>query len=307
MKHRDIIFPTPLTPGDTIAVCSPAGAVDTAKVEGMVGVLTARGWNVRVMPHALGSEGNYSASASNRLEDLRAALNDPDVRAIICSRGGYGAVQLVESLEKLDLRHDPKWVVGYSDICVLHALLSSRGIASVHASMAGHIMLGEDDPDNAALFDILEGRFPSFNFDACPQYDRPGVVQGRLVGGNMAVLTALIGTPLDIFDKDTILFIEDIAEPIYKIERMLYQLALAGILPNLKGLVVGQFTDYKPDRSYATMEQMIYDMVAPYSYPVAFNAPVGHVDHNIPMIENARVTLKVVGPQYNSLIFHDHA
>jgi muramoyltetrapeptide carboxypeptidase len=117
------------------------------------------------------------------------------------------------------------------------------------------------------------------------------------------VLTALIDTPYNILLRDKILFIEDISEPIYKIERMLYQLQLSGVLPNLRGLIVGQFTEYRPSDSYKDMNDMIADMVAPYKYPVAFNAPIGHVDHNIPVIESAHVTLKVTNTGQNHLIY----
>ena len=301
---NDIIFPAPLHPGDTIAICSPAGAVSPQKVQGAVDVLRRQGWNVRVMPHALGSHGNYSGTDAERYSDLYDALTDPSVRAVLCSRGGYGVVHILQQLDKnVSLADDPKWIIGFSDISALHAWATRQNVASIHASMAGHIMLGEDDPDNEALFSILRGDIPVFTFPSCPRFDRPGVAKGRLVGGNLAVLAHLIGTRFDIFAPDTILFIEDVAEPIYKIERIFYQLRIAGVLEKLAGLIVGQFTEYRPDKSYDTMEAMISDMVAPYSYPVAFNVPIGHVDHNIPVIENATVTLKVTNSDTNSLIY----
>ena len=158
--------------------------------------------------------------------------------------------------------------------------------------------------NNAALFNILSGVREAVSFPAS-SYDRPGIATGRLIGGNLAVLADLIDTRFDVFKPGTVLFIEDVSEPIYKIERILYQLRLSGVLPNLAGLIVGQFTEYKADNSYKTMEQMVSDMVAPYSYPVAFQAPIGHVDHNIPVIENAKVTLKVTTTGENFLIYWD--
>lgn len=303
MNKQDIIFPRPLAKGDTIAICSPAGAVAQEKVEGAVKVLEDQGYKVRIMPSALGSYGIYSASDEERLADMQTALNDPEVRAVLCSRGGYGVVHILDQLDRTDLRKDPKWIIGFSDISAIHALTARQGLASIHSSMAGHIMRGAEDPDNATLFQILEGKRPEFVFPSCPRYDRPGIATGRLVGGNLAVLADLIGTKFDIFEPGIILFIEDIAEPIYKIERILYQLRIADILPRLGGLLVGQFTEYQPDKSYDTMEQMICDMVEPYSYPVAFNVPIGHVDHNVPVIENATVTLKVTTTNQNMLIY----
>lgn len=299
---KDIIFPAPLKEGDTIAICSPAGPVSAASVEGAKRVLEGQGWQVRVMPHTLGHSGIYSGTPDERLGDLRDALLDDNVKAIICSRGGYGVVHIVDQLDALPLREHAKWVVGFSDISALHAVMARAGIASVHASMTGHIARGAHDEDNAALFGILRGEHPTFSFPGT-NLDRPGTAQGRIVGGNLAVLADLMGTRFDILQPDTILFVEDVAEPIYKIERIFYQLRLAGVLPRLKGLVVGKFTEYKPDASYHTMEDMIADMVAPYGYPVAFSAPIGHVDHNIPVIENARVTLKVTHDADNHIIY----
>lgn len=296
------IFPRPLRRGDRIAVCSPAGPANAANVEGAVEVLRAEGWEPVVMPHALGRQGAYSGSADERFDDLHHALSDPSVRAILCSRGGYGAVHNLDRLAALPLTADPKWIIGFSDISALHALMASRDIASLHASMAGHIKLGPDDPDNAALFNILRGERPAFSFPSHP-FDRPGIAEGTVLGGNLAVLADLISTPFDIIRPDTILFIEDVSEPIYKIERILYQLRLSGVLPALRALIVGQFTDYRPGESYTDMESMIRGMTAPYRYPVAFGAPIGHVDHNIPVIENARATLKVTTTGQNHLIY----
>lgn len=298
-----IQFPKPLQPGDKIAICSPAGAIAPEKVEGAVNVLLAEGWTPVVMPHTLGKNGIYSGSDDERFDDLRAAFADPEIRAILCSRGGYGVVHLMDRLNRLDLESDPKWVIGFSDISALHAMMASKGIASIHAPMTGQIQLGTSDPDTASLFAILRGERPVYTFPA-HQYDRQGIADGKLIGGNLAVLADLINTPYDIFEPGTILFIEDVSEPIYKIERILYQLKLNGVLGRLGGLIVGQFTEYKPDASYQDMYDMIRDMTAGYKYPIAFDVPVGHVDHNIPLIESADITLKVSPSGTNSIIFH---
>lgn len=300
--NKDIIYPRPLKEGDTIAILAPAGIINPEHVEFATPVLEEQGWKVKVMPHTLGQWGNYSGTPAERLSDLEDAFLDPEVRAILCARGGYGVVHLLDSLNKLPIEKDPKWVIGYSDISALHAFMASKGIASIHASMTSHIRKGAEDIDNKVLFEILRGDAPAFTFDS-HQYDRLGQCSGKLVGGNVAVIAELINTPYDIIEEDTILFIEDIAEPIYKIERIMYQLRLSGILPRLRGLIVGQFTEYKPDDNYADMETMIYDMVKPYDFPVAFNVPIGHVDHNIPVIESAKVTLKVTASGQNHLIF----
>ncbi|MDE6269778.1 MAG: LD-carboxypeptidase [Muribaculaceae bacterium] len=294
-------IPAPLRDGDRIAIVSPAGPVDSALVYAAADTLRAQGYLVDIYPSALGKVGQYAASDSARLADLRDALMNDSVRAIMCSRGGYGAVHLLDSLSQLPLARDPKWLIGFSDISALHALLASRGIASIHGNMCKHMALGPDDEDNAMMLAMLRGYRPTYELPA-DSLNRPGRAAGRLLGGNLAVIAELINTPYDVIVPGTILFIEDVEEPIYKIERIMYQLRLSGVLPRLAGLVVGQFTGYRPNASYETMEQMIADMVAPYGYPVAFNAPIGHVDHNVPVIQSAEVVLDVT-PDGGTLSF----
>lgn len=290
---NNIIYPKPLQKGDKIAILSPAGIINPDYVNNAVKVLKSQGWEPYVATYTLGKSGNYSGTIEQRLGDLKTALADANVRAILCSRGGYGVVHLLDELNKLPFNEDPKWIIGFSDISALHALMTSKGIASIHASMTKHLseFIGKDD-DAIALFKILKGELPTYNFEY-NHYNRTGSTSGRIIGGNLAVLAQLIRTPFDIFEKDTILFIEDICEPIYKVERILYQLRLAGILGNLKGLIIGQFTEWSPDANYNNMNDMIADMIAPYSYPVVFDAPIGHVKHNIPIIENAQIDLSV--------------
>lgn len=294
-------IPAPLRDGDRIAIVSPSGPVDSALVYAAADTLRGQGYRVDIFPSALGKCGQYAASDSARLADLSAALTDSTVRAILCSRGGYGAVHLLDSLSALPLERDPKWLIGFSDISALHALLASRGIASIHGNMCKHIALGPDDEDNATFLAMLRGYRPAYEF-AADSLNRCGQASGRLLGGNLAVIAELINTPYDVIQPGTILFIEDVEEPIYKIERIMYQLRLSGVLPRLGGLIVGQFTGYRPNDSYETMERMIADMTAPYTYPVAFNVPIGHVDHNVPVIQSAEVTLKVT-PEGTSLSF----
>lgn len=299
------VYPRPLKKGDKIAICSPAGKIKEKIVLDAAAKLREEGFVVQIMPHALGENGSFSGTADERLADLKAAFADPEVRAILCSRGGYGVVHLMDNLAKLPIEDDPKWVIGFSDISALHALMASKGIASIHASMCAHIKEGFDDPDNSDLLDILSGKSPAHIFES-HDYDRQGIATGKLLGGNLAVIAELINTPYDVIQPDTILFIEDVSEPIYKIERILYQLRLSGVLDKIKGMIIGQFTDYKPDDNHTDMESMIRDVIAPYSFPVAFNVPIGHVDHNIPLIESAKITLKVSPSGHNSIIFHQH-
>lgn len=265
---RPAATPRPLRDGDKIAILSPAGPVDSTLVLAAADTLRAQGFEVEIMPHALGRVGQYAAADSDRLADLRAALTDTTVRAIMCSRGGYGAVHLLDSLAALPLGADPKWLIGFSDISALHALLASRNIASIHGNMCKHMALGPDDEDNQTMLAMLRGHRPVYNFEP-DSLNRCGSASGRLLGGNLAVIAELINTPYDVIRPGTVLFIEDVEEPIYKTERIMYQLRLSGVLQSLAGLVVGQFSGARPNDQYETTAQMIADMVAPTRFPVA--------------------------------------
>lgn len=293
MSELSLLTPRPLVRGDRVAIVSPAGIIKPQLVYNCLPVLADRGWVAYVGENTFNRHGTFAGTDEERYADLETALLDPDTRAIICARGGYGAVHLLERLDRLPLRDDPKWIVGYSDISALHALMTRHGIKSIHAPMTKHISQHKGaDEDSGRLFALLEGERTETRAEGHP-LNRPGRAEGLLVGGNLAVIAGLISTPFDVIKPGRILFIEDIAEPIYKTERILYTLRLSGALTSLAGLVVGRFTDYAPDRGSKTMEEMIARMVADYDYPVAYNFPVGHVDHNVPLVCSSEVILEV--------------
>lgn len=294
--------PPLLTDGDVVALLSPASAIDPTLLDGAAAALSAEGFTPRIMPHAKGSSGSFSATAANRLADIDAAICDPEVKAIICGRGGYGAVHMLSNIRL----SRPVWLAGFSDISALHALWHSNGIRSIHSSMAKELTICECPANeaNRRLFNILRtGMMPSIEFPSHP-LNRNGIAFGIMRGGNLAVLDGLVSTPFDLMAlPDTILVIEDIAEPIYKVERMLMRLKLSGVLDRLRGLIVGQFTDYRPSRDWQNMYDMIASLTTDVPYPVAFNAPIGHVAANLPFIQGAEVTL-TVSPK-TTIISHD--
>lgn len=299
---RPLLVPQPLSPGDRIAIVSPAGIARAADVFNAACAIERQGWEPVVMPHALGRHGSFSGTEYERFSDLCRAMTDPQIRAAVCSRGGYGAVHLLERLDALPLRDDPKWLIGFSDITALHALMVRHGIASVHGPMTRYIGAeGGFNPDFKALCGILRGGMPHYRLKPHP-LNRPGSAEGRFTGGNLAVMSGLISTPFDMMRPDTVLFIEDIAEPIYKVERQLRQLRMNGVLPRLKALLTGAFTDYRPDANYETMERMIADAVAGYDYPVAFGIPAGHGGRSLPLIEGAEVRIEV-SPAETAILF----
>lgn len=308
----DIIYPSPLAPGDTVAILSPASAVRREYVDGAAALLRREGYRPLVMPRATGSEsGSYAASDADRLADLTAALADTSVRAILCARGGYGAVRLIDRIPPQTIRTDPKWLIGYSDVSALHAMMFHAGVASLHAPMARH--LTEADPAAAptrTLLDILAGRrevlytlppaLCDFGDGSPRDGNSHGTAAGILRGGNLAVLNGLAATPYDILraseGERVILFVEDISEPIYAVERMLCRLHLAGTLGRLAGIIFGRFTEYRPDSNFPTMEAMLRRRLHEWglgALPTVYGFDVGHVADNLPIVEGARATLSV--------------
>lgn len=301
-----VFYPEPLKSGDKIALISPASAVKEEYVYAAMHRLLERGYQPEVMEYALGHEdGNFAASKGDRLMDLFEALENDEYKAIFCTRGGYGCCQLLANLSYGMVANNPKWLIGFSDVSALLAAWYASGIASIHGPMAKHLAINPaDDPCTIALFNMLEngGRF-DYNF-APHDFNRLGQATGVIRGGNMAVLTDLAGTPYDLFDSandrnndGVILFFEDIAEPIYKVNRMLWRLFLNGTLLRVKGIIFGQFTEYKPDKNFDTMEDMIRQFIdnalLPDNIPIVYNFPLGHTDRNYPVTEGAKVELTV--------------
>lgn len=289
------VRPAPLLPGDLVAIVSPAGIVDRPQIEAAAARLRDRGFRVTVGPHALDRlstpEGNVAGTDADRLADLAAALTAPDVKAILCSRGGYGAVRLLDGLGRLQF--GPKWLIGFSDICALHALMSSRGIMSLHCGMTR--MLSRCEPDNhdvAAMFDILAGRPAGYSFAPHP-LNRHGRVTAPLIGGNLAVLQALIATPCDLLTRRrAILFLEDINEPVYKVERMILQLKMAGRLADTAAVMLGRFSDSATKTSLDVAGPLMPHL-RPLGIPLACGLPIGHLGPNRPLLIGAEATLDI--------------
>lgn len=287
------IIPPLLSQGDTIAFISPAGIARQENVIMAQRILQERGYKVVVSEHAFGQYGSKSGSVGERLSDLRAMWHEPEVKAIISTRGGYGAVELLSQLGDDNLASAPKWLVGFSDISVLHALLYYKGVCSVHGPMAKHISAcGGESPELDALLSTLTTGHARIEAPYHP-LNRIGTVEAPIIGGNLAVISALAATDYSVFRPGTILFLEDISEPIYRVERLLYELELNGVLGKLAGLALGSFINYQPDLNHPSMEWMIADMVKKYDFPVAFNLPCGHGDKCMPFIHGKRAKLSV--------------
>ena len=297
-----MIVPQSLQPGDKIAIISPATIVKPEYIDGAVGRLQAEGFEPVAMPHAKGpASGTYAASFAHRLSDLRGALSDPDYKAVLCARGGYGCVHLLPHFEPEFLREKAKWIIGFSDVSALQAMMLRAGVMSVHGPMAKHLSEeSADDYCSQALYRLLRGGLPAEYFAAPNPLNLPGKGSGMLIGGNLAVLNGLAATPWDEFalalEEDVILFVEDISEAIYAVERMIRRLILSGVIGKVKGIIFGHFTDYRPSANFPDMETMLSSLLREFgidSIPVAFDFPAGHTPDNLPLVIGAPTTLSV--------------
>ncbi len=285
-------FPPFLKPGDQVRIISPSGKIDPALINGAVDRLHHWDFNPVCGRYAKCTHGRFAGTVDERLYDLMEALYDSSVKAIICSRGGYGAIHLLDLVDPEVIRQNPKWLIGFSDITALHALMQNTGMASIHAPMARHLA-EEDDFSAAALRNLLLGEIPHYSFES-HSLNREGECSGVLRGGNLSVLLGLRGTKYDFPAENTILFIEEIGEEPYHVERMMLNLKMSGVLSKLSGLIVGQFTDFEEDPGmFRSVNEIIADTVSDYDYPVAFNFPIGHVSQNYPLICGAQALLKI--------------
>ncbi|MBD5223156.1 MAG: LD-carboxypeptidase [Bacteroidales bacterium] len=315
MTHPFTVPPA-LQPGDTIAIVSPATIVRSEYIDGAAEMLKAKGFKVRIMPHAKGpAAGSYAAEDAARAADLKSAWEDPIVKAILCARGGYGCNHLLYEIDPKIVKENPKWLIGFSDVSALHAFSARAGVVSLHAPMAKHLAtLPPDHYCTQALIEILTDGLPmEYNVPAHPM-NRMGEATGLLIGGNLAVFNGLGSTLFDPFAiarragaARPILFIEDIAEQIYAVERMLIRMDLSGDLKGLGGIIVGHFTDYRPDRNFQDMESMISALIERFGLkiPVAFGFPAGHTDDNLPLALGSQATLRVT-PQSVTLRMSSH-
>lgn len=292
------VMPTPLKTGDTIAVISPSSVPDSATVAKGCATLRSWGYVPVVGAHALSSYHGFAGTADERATDLLWALRNPSIKAIICSRGGDGAVQVLQRIPLKEFRNHPKWIMGFSDVTALHSAEVAAGVMSVHCSMCdGIAMRGERDSVNMILRKLLQGDLPTYQAPAHP-LNQQGEATGILVGGNFSVFCGLAGSEYDFLnraDEGLILFIEDTDESMTKVDRMLHQLEIRGVLSKLNGIIVGHFSKYKsPENGFADMYEMLHEYLQHYQIPVCYDFPVGHHSgKNYPMVEGCKVNLKV--------------
>ncbi len=288
-------IPPYLKTGDTIGLVCPAGYMPAEQVQRCIDVLHNWGYHIKTGMTIGSASGNYfSGTDAERLTDLQQMLDDDKIKAVLCARGGYGLTRIIDKIDFSAFSEHPKWIIGYSDITLLLShVYSNYNTASLHSPMAAAF----NEEENNYLLSLkkaLEGKKTAYHADA-HELNVKGEAIGELVGGNLALITHAIGTDSDIKTKGKILFLEDIGEYLYNIDRMFRQLKRAGKLDRLAGLIIGGFTQLKDTgRPFGkNVYAIIRDVIAEYDFPVCFNFPVGHQTENYALKIGVGYKLKV--------------
>ena len=291
-----MISPPFLKPGSKICIVSPAGKVKEEFVLPAVEWLQNQGYKVELGKHIFARHFQFAGTDEQRLDDLQTALDDTDCSTIICSRGGYGTVRIINQLDFARFIKSPKWLVGYSDITILHSCLNNLGVPTIHGVMPKNFFddVGNPTENLISLMNLLEGRPVNYSI-LSTKFNRTGNVSAELAGGNLSIISSMTGTKCDLDTTGKILFLEDIDEYLYHSDRMIHQLKLAGKLDNLAGLVLGDFTEMKDNESPfgKTIHEIILEAVKEYDYPVCFGFPAGHNKKNLALAFGKRWELNV--------------
>ena len=290
-----MIFPAYLQKGDRIRIVAPAGIVSKEKIFPGIELLQDFGYEVLLGKHVFDSHFQYAGTDEQRAADFQEAINDPETMVIICARGGYGSVRIIEKLNFSPLLKSPKWLVGFSDVTVLHSVLNKLGLASIHGAMPA-FFLENKKPSKSfhSLMEVLTSGNSGVELKS-HSLNNKGRCSGELVGGNLSLLYSLQGTPWQLATKGKILLIEDLSEYLYHLDRMMQNLRLAGQLSGLAGLVVGGFTEMQDNESpygksaYEIIREAVHDC----QFPVCFDFPSGHISKNLSLILGATYHLEV--------------
>ena len=288
-------IPPFLNPGDKIAMVSVAGNISFEVVEAARNLLESENFIVEIGAHALGTYHIFSGTDSERAQDMQHALDDMETKAIFFTRGGYGSLRTLMLLDWTNFFLRPKWLVGFSDITIFHSFLSKHSIASIHGVMSAHFFdHGVKSHSFVQLLALLRGNSLKYNISP-DSLNRNGSASGMLVGGNLSLLQSLRGTALDLPLKGKVLFIEDISEYDYHIDRMMMNLKAGGALFALSGLLVGYFTDTKIGSAPfgSSAKEIILEAVSGYDFPVVFGFPAGHELPNYPLLMGSEISMEV--------------
>ena len=305
--NNKLIKPEYLTKGDTIAIVAPSGVLKNYDnyINKAKELLKSWGLNVIVGKNVFNDDGHFAGTDNERTLDFQNALDDKSIKGIWCARGGYGAVRVIDNLNFEKYKLEPKWIIGYSDITAIHNELHILNSESIHAIMCKS--LNELDIDNSESVSLLKktlfGEKISYKIKT-NSYNIEGSTSGKLVGGNLTLLHCMLGSKSSINTEGKILFIEDLGEYLYHIDRMLYSLKRAGYFDNLNGLIVGDFTDLRKNTTPfgRNLKELILEIVSDYNIPVLFDFPAGHGKENFPLILGREIEF-IVEEEDSSIIF----
>lgn len=289
-----MITPPLLKKGDTIGIVSTARKITLVEIEPAIQIIKSWGLKVK-LGRTVGLEKNQFAGEDlDRAKDLQQMMDHPSIKAIWCARGGYGTVRIIDMLDFSEFKKHPKWIIGYSDVTVLHSHLHTLNIKSIHAEMPLDIAKKSESTRSSLKTTLFKGS-DSIEYETLNPLNRIGIANGQLVGGNLSILFSLCGSKSAINTDGKILFLEDLDEYLYHIDRMMQNLKRNGILQNLSGLIVGGMSDMNDNAIPfgKTAEEIILNAVSEYDYPVCFEFPVGHINPNLSLTLGSEVTLEI--------------
>lgn len=286
------IAPPYLKKGDKIGVLACARKISFDEIQPAITIFNGWGLEVVLSKNLFNADNQFSGTDDERAEDLQTMLDDASIKAVISARGGYGTIRIVDKIDFTQFKKHPKWLVGYSDITVLHSHINNFRIETLHATMPINFTKNKDATET--LYKALFGEQLNYEAEVHP-LNRKGNAEAELIGGNLSLLYALTGSVSEIDTKGKILFIEDLDEYLYHVDRMMMNLKRAGKLDHLAGLIVGGMCDMKDNTIPfgKTAEEIISDAVKEYSYPICFNFPAGHIDKNFALYFGRKVKLNV--------------
>ena len=290
-----MVIPPALKKGDKIGVVSPAWKISSSDVLPAIEWLSKEGYEVILGKHVFNQHNVFAGNDVQRATDFQQMLDDPEIKVLLCARGGYGCLITWQRLDFTRFLKAPKWVVGFSDVTVFHSYLNTRRIASVHGVMP-RFFLEEGDPSESlkSLMSLLNRDSFSYSI-TCHSLNRAGEAVGELIGGNLSMLYSLRGTPLDLDTRGKILFIEDLSEYLYHLDRIMQNFKVGGVFEELAGVVVGTFSDMKDGETPFGRDayEIIAEALEDYHFPVCFGFPAGHVQRNLALPFGQQVQLNI--------------
>lgn len=304
-----LVRPPYLKSGDTIALVAPAGILRNKKevITKAIKVIESWGLHVKVGEHLYDQNHHFAGTDTQRIQDFQEALDNPSIKAIWTARGGYGTVRILDALDYTKFIQHPKWIIGYSDITALHNQIHNLGFETIHGMMAVNFG-SKPEAIKETITTLKKAMFGHQLKYTLPSstYNKKGTAQGQLVGGNLTLLQGMLGSETSIDTTDKILFIEEVGEYVYHVDRMLQSLKRAGYFKHIKGVIIGDISRIRinPTPFGKTVQQVVLDNLKGLNIPVAFEMPAGHKDKNVALILGRKVTL-IVSKEGSNVLFED--